>query len=371
VGAPSYQASLPAPVTYVFTRSGGEWTPQAALIAKKPGTNALDAQLQGWSVSLSADGNILAAGTPDQGNERVHVFTRTGDQWGEPVRVLPPSGVVDFAEAVSLSADGNTLAVGADSDVCCVSPPCGACQFSGAVYVYARDGADWSEQARVTASNPDPNDAFGRAVSLSATGNTLAVGAPWEDSPATGINSDQGNGMFDAGATYVFTRSVGDWSEQAYIKSSRTNGREYFGTSVSLSADGDTLAVWSGFREGAQPNMDGALIFTRNGTTWIQQALVAPATEVTDNWWSRGAQTVSLSADGDALVIGDFTGDTTTIGGVVYMFARSGSTWIPRTPFTANTPLGRYGFAVSLSADSSTLAVGATGEGGVYVYELD
>jgi hypothetical protein len=53
------------------------------------------------------------------------------------------------------------------------------------------------------------------------------------------------------------------------------------------------------------------------------------------------------------------------------MFARSGSTWIPRTPFTANTPLGRYGFAVSLSADSSTLAVGATGEGGVYVYELD
>ncbi len=93
------------------------------------------------------------------------------------------------------------------------------------------------------ASNTDAGDRFGWAVSLAADGNTLAVGAVFEDSNATGIDGDANNGAFDAGAVYVFTRSGSSWFQQAYVKASNTGTGDQFGSAVSLAADGNTLAV--------------------------------------------------------------------------------------------------------------------------------
>jgi O-antigen ligase len=95
----------------------------------------------------------------------------------------------------------------------------------------------------VKAANTGAFDFFGYAVSLSADGNTLAVGAYGEASSTTGINSTPNESASYAGAVYVFTRSGSTWAQQAYVKASNTGGYDYFGTSVSLSADGNTLAV--------------------------------------------------------------------------------------------------------------------------------
>ncbi len=75
---------------------------------------------------------------------------------------------------------------------------------------------------------------FGESVSLSADGNTAAVGAPGEDSNVNGDQSDS-SAQF-AGAVYLFTRSGNTWSQETYIKANNTHEFNYFVGSVSLSA---------------------------------------------------------------------------------------------------------------------------------------
>ena len=97
----------------------------------------------------------------------------------------------------------------------------------------------------IKASNTGAFDFFGISINLSRDGNTLAVGASTEDSNATGINNgNQANNLTNAsGVVYVFTRSGTTWIQQAYIKASNTGAGDQFGQSVSLSGDGNTLAV--------------------------------------------------------------------------------------------------------------------------------
>jgi len=165
---------------------------------------------------------------------------------------LNPSGNSDydqFGTSVALSADGSTLAVGASGEESAATGIDGnqdddTTGNAGAVYVFSRNGDTWSQQAYVKASNTGSGDQFGGSVALSADGNTLAVGATFESSPATGIDSDQNDDSAGfAGAVYVFSRSGVNWTQQAYVKASNTDGGDYFGESVALSADGSTLAV--------------------------------------------------------------------------------------------------------------------------------
>jgi len=94
------------------------------------------------------------------------------------------------------------------------------------------------------ASNTESMDLFGYSVALSDDGTTLAVGAPAEDSSSNGVNSAPNELASSAGAVYVFGRNgVGAWSMRAYIKASNPGRDANFGFAVSLSADGNTLAV--------------------------------------------------------------------------------------------------------------------------------
>ena len=72
----------------------------------------------------------------------------------------------------------------------------------------------------------------------------MAVGAGEEASNATGVGGNQAdNSAGFSGAVYLFTRSGSDWSQQAYIKASNTGISDFFGQSVALSADGNTMAI--------------------------------------------------------------------------------------------------------------------------------
>ena len=112
--------------------------------------------------------------------------------------------------------------------------------FSGAAYVFLRDGATWSQQAYLKASNTEFGDAFGTSVAIS--GETVVVGAFVESSDATGVNGDQtDNSATLSGAAYVFVRDGATWSQQAYLKASNTETNDEFGTSVAIS--GETVVV--------------------------------------------------------------------------------------------------------------------------------
>jgi len=301
------------------------------------------------------------------------------------------TGMFDkFGGAVSLSADGNTLAVGANAEDSTSTGINGdqnndLVGQAGAVYVFVRSAGLWQQQAYIKANNTGNGDSFGEAVSLSADGNTLAVGAPGDDSAATGINGEQhGNSARGSGAVHVFVRSSGTWQrQQAYIKASNTGVNQFFGRAVSLSANGNTLAIGAEAENSAAIGINGdqndfsaqeagaVYVFIRSGDLWQQQAYIKASNT---GEFDRFGIAISLSADGNTLAVGADGEDSAATGingnqngnsaggsGAVYVYVRIGELWqqqayIKASNIESNNLFGR---AVSLSADASTLAVGA------------
>jgi trimeric autotransporter adhesin len=346
INGPYDNGALNSGAAYVFVRSGHTWTQQAYVKASNTGVG----DLFGSALSLSADGNTLAVGAyrEDGGSAgiggannnslndsgAVYVFARSGGTWAQQayVKSSNPDAIDQFGYALSLSADGNTLAVGApgeDSSATGVGPvgaPDALAANSGAVYLYRRVGGFWSEQAYVKASNTGGDDQFGRALTLSADGKTLAVSAPMESSGAIGIGGDQGdNSAPQSGAVYLFTQSGSTWSQQAYVKASNTQNGDWFGASPRLSADGNTLAVGATYEASSATGIGGnqgdnsasdsgaVYVFARKGDTWVQRNYVkSPNTGAIhcfgtayDMYTSSMARTsIALSADGKTLAVG-------------------------------------------------------------------
>ncbi len=247
-----------AGAAYVFVRSGATWSQEAYV--KASNTDAGDV----FGVSVALSGNTLAVGASGESSlvantpanngapsaGAVYVFVRTGTTWSEEAYVKASNIGAADAFGLSVALDGDTLVVGApledgaDTGVGGTQENNGAID-SGAAYVFFRTGTTWNQEAYVKASNTNTSDAFGWRVAVS--GDTLAVSAPGEDSQVMTIDGDQSdNGALTAGATYVFTRSAGIWTQLDYVKTAAvaatyTPSGDGFGGSVALS--GGTLAV--------------------------------------------------------------------------------------------------------------------------------
>jgi len=150
------------------------------------------------------------------------------------------------------------------------------------------------------------------------------VCADSEASAAAGIDGSQAdNSAPHAGAVYVFTRSSTTWSQQAYVKASNAGANDYFGVSITLSADGSTVAVGALGESSAATGIGGnqadnsaagagaVYVFTRSDTRWRQQAFVkASNTGASDSFgW-----TAALSADGSTLAVGATSEDSAALG---------------------------------------------------------
>lgn len=248
------------------------------------------------------------------------------------------------------------------------------------------------------ASNTRNSGNFGYAVALSADGNTLAVGANNESSGATGIGGNQVNDClaagpvncaFSSGAVYVYTRSGNAWSTPVYVKASNAEQYDAFGSTLSLSADGNTLVVAAIYEASANSNQTdntasgaGAVyVFTRTAGTWSQAAYLK-ASDATSS--THFGTTLALSADGGLLAIGapDRMPASTMLynSGAAYVFTRAGAAWSESATLTAQTPVqyGYFGSGLAIVGGSTpTLVVGAEGDtvaggiahtGAAYVY---
>jgi trimeric autotransporter adhesin len=293
-----------------------------------------------------------------------------------------------FGCSVALSADGNTLAVGACNEASTAQGVGGnqADNFAsraGAVYVFTRTAGQWSQQAYVKASNTQRGDEFGTAVALSENGNTLAVGAPLEDSAAVGVSgnpADQSdNSATDAGAVYVFTRSGVQWSQQAYVKASNTDAGDKFGTSIALNGDGSQLAVgapgeasgvFNDETDNSRPGAGAVYMYTRADTQWSHSRYLKPLTIDSGDQFGFS---IALSADGNTLAVGEPGEDSdsgtnqgnnaSSNAGAVQVFDFTNPVPVPDYVKASNIgQADEFGFSVALSADGSTLAVGAHSE---------
>jgi hypothetical protein len=244
-----------------------------------------------------------------------------------------------------------------------------------------------TQQAYLKASNTEADDSFGRQMAISADGNTLAIGTNWESSSATGVNADQtNNGKQWSGAVYVFTRVGGVWSQQAYVKASNTDVEDGFGLAVSLSGDGNLLAVGAPREDSSAQGLNGdqtnnsaagagaVYLFSRTAGIWAQTQYVKASNARAGQGFGSS---VAISSDGQNFAVGalgessNATGangnqaDTSLPGaGAAYVFVKNGSTWSQQAYLKASNPYGsdHFGTGVALSSNGDRLAVAASDE---------
>lgn len=335
-GDQTSNAALDSGAAYVFTRVGPTWVFQAYLKASNNAPNRT--RRFGKALALSADGNTIAVGAVQEHSSgtgingpqwvtpmavdsgAVFIFTRAGTTWSQQAYVKASNSEQsdEFGTALALSANGNTLAVSSLESSGAVgvngSQNDNTATNSGAVYVFSRAGTAWSQQAYVKASNTASYNRFGWSVALSGTGDTLAVGAYLEDSAATGVNGNEAsNAASGSGAAYVFGRTAGVWSQRAYLKASNTQSNANFGTSIALSGDGASLAVGAPGERSSSTGVNGdqlnttapfsgaVYVFTLSGATWAQQAYVKASNTEADD---RFGDALAMSSDGTTLAVG-------------------------------------------------------------------
>ena len=233
---------------YVFRRAASAWTQEAYL----KGSNADPLDAFGWTLGLSDDGAKLVIGAPfedgasnaTESSGAVYVFARAGAAWSEVsvVRAQTPSRNFLFGKVVALSGDGASLAVGSPS--------------KNAVSVY-RGSASFVFDADLRA-NTKADDQFGTALALSNDGVVLAVGAPSESTLAVGVNPTVSTGTAQgSGAVYVMRRAGTSWAQEAFVKATNTHDGDAFGSAVALSGNGTTLACGAPSEDSDSRGLEG------------------------------------------------------------------------------------------------------------------
>ena len=255
-------------------------------------------------------------------------------QQGEKLTGTGQTGGGYFGYSVALSGDGSTALIGGDQDD----------GGLGAAWVFTRSGSTWTQQgAKLSGSGEIGPGAFGTSVALSANGDTALIGG-WSDKEWDG-------------AAWVFTRSGSTWTQQGpkLPDPGRHGSLDEFGTSVALSADGNTALVGA---PRDNENAGAVWVFTRSGETWSQQGGKLTGTgEIEGGWFG---DRVALSADGDTALIGG-PQDHHDVG-AAWVFTRSGSTWTQQgsklTGAGETAGEGYFGESVALSGDGETALIG-------------
>ena len=303
----------------------------------------------GRSVSLSLDNKTLVIGShnesngtsPVTGNGKVRIFSRasTTDEWSSvPDKVLYYATAKVFGYITSISSDGNILAVGSYNDG----------NSEGSVYLYSRTSGNWSDTPDKVFKNNISNSLFGSSISISADGNTLAVGSTGDSTYNT-----------SAGSVRLYYRYFGTWLNAVQYTFYNGLANSYFGDSVSLSSDGRTLVVGSGSTSTYGSIAGAVYIYSAPSNIWSNTPTIVLHNDVVG---SRFGTRVSLSSDGNTLAVGAYDANTYgTSAGSVRVYYRSNGSWsnIHQFEFYNSVAYSSFGLSLSLSSDGNTLAVGS------------
>ncbi len=335
--------------TWIFTRTGGIWSQQGL---KLIGSGFSGNSLQGFSVSLDDDGTTLAVGgRNDNLDGAIWIFTRTGTSWTQQGSKLTVNSSASLAYCVRLSSDGNTLAAG-DLDYN------NGVGVVGRTSIFTRTNGAWSIQDNLIGTGYSGTSIQGAGLSLSSDGNTLAVGG----------SGDNGN----IGAIWIFTRTGGIWSQQgSKLIGSDISGTPSFGYSLCLNSDGNILVAGG---QNDDSNIGATWIFTRTGGIWSQQGLKLVGTGAIGN--AKQGSSVYISGDGTQIISSGL--DDNGGRGATWVYKLVDGVW---TQFSSKlVGIGNSGassqgydtFSSCLSKDKSTIAVGGAednlGRGAVWTF---
>ena len=298
----------------------------------------------GRSVSLSADGTIVAIGAimTGGGAGHVRVYQYSGGSWTQLGSDIDGEAAGDYSGySVSLSSDGTTVAIGAYGNN-------GNGSGAGHVRVYAWNGSGWTKKG-ADIDGEAAGDGSGASVSLSSDGTIVAIGAYGND----------GNGA-DAGHVRVYEWSGGAWVQKGGDIDGEAAG-DASGSSVSLSADGTIVAIGA---TGTGEDVGHVRVYEWSGGAWVQKGGDIDGEAAGD--YSGSGDSVSLSSDGTIVAIGAFGNDGNgASAGHVRVYEWSGGAWVQKGGDIDGEAGGDYsGDSVSLSSDGTIVAIGAIGNDG-------
>ena len=304
----------------------------------------------GRAIALDTDGNtaIVSASheDTDAGNAgRCYIFVKSdAGTWSEQYDF--GSGVTQAnsyfgLSGVSISGDGNVALAGKPS------------QDSGRVAIHTRSGTSWSSYGALTGEVNDGK--FGSSCAISGDGTTIAIGAEKQSGSSSGSTGQ--------GAAYIYVKNNSNvWTLQQKINPNSTSGQgsgdQNFGQSITISNDGNTVAIGAPGVSSSGSVQGRVEVWTRSGTTWTHQQTAVPSSRGSRDTF--GWRCALSGTDGNTLVVGQLY-ESSTYAGYAWIFTRSGTTWSQETTLrgsdTANAD--HFGSAVAISNDGTKVLVGA------------
>lgn len=328
----------------VFKLSNGAWTQIGGdLNGESSGDQT------GQSVSLSADGSVVAIGEPfnnDLGfvSGQVRVFRNVNNTWTQVGQDLfGENSSAEAGKSVDLSADGSVVAFGAPNTTV------NGVFFAGKVKVFVNQNNTWVQKGGDI--NGDGSIVkFGSSVSLSDDGNIIAIGQSGDP-----IN----NNPADVGRVKIYQFTGNQWVQLGNTIF-EPGSRGEFGLRVSLSASGTVLAIGSFSRSEVQ-------VFELTNGVWTQIGNTLIGNGAGDSF----GFSLSLSSSGSHLAVGArFINLNNNQPGSAYIFQRQGNNWVLfGNPIVGVAPGNQAGFSVAISQNGSKVAVGSIGNNTVRVFE--
>ena len=305
----------------------------------------------GYAVSMDGDGTRVVIGalnddtvSPNDGS--VYVWIRSGTTWTQEAKLTgsDPYNTANFGNSVDISSDSTRLIVGAPK----------ANGSYGAAYIFTRSGSVWTQEVKLTGT-PKLTSYFGTSVGIDATGTRVVIGHPEYVS------------VSNYGAVYVYKRTDTAWALET--QKVTAGGNEKMGTAVSIDATGTRFLASAPDVSSPVSKCGAVYVFTRSGTTWTQEAKLTVSDRQVNDYLGFA---ISINAAGDRFAVGNRDAVGSRYG-KVYTFTRSGTTWTQEAIFNPPDPItsGYFGSGVSLSDDGTVLLIGAKGKQASYIYHLN
>ena len=290
----------------VYDWSGSAWVQRGNDIEGEA-----DDDRSGYSVSLSSDGSVVAIGAPFNNvsgvtiTGHVRVYAWSGSAWVQRGNDIDGEVIGDFSgESVSLSGDGNIVAIGASWND-------GTDNAAGHVRVY-----DWSGSAWVQLGNDIDGEAkhdfSGRSVSLSSNGQFVAIGAPDNDPVPEEYPAGHHRGH-----VRVYALIEAEWEQMGADIDGEVQW-DNFGSSVSLSDDGNIVAIGA---PAANDYRGNVRVHDWSGSAWVQRGNNIDGEALSRNYFGAA---VSLSSDGNIVAIGAYLHKP----GQVEVYTWSENSWV-------------------------------------------
>ena len=324
---------------YLYDEPASGWpaapAPAPAPTATFTGTGGGDL---GWSVALSADGQVALLGDVLTGSNSgaADLYAESSGSWpATPTDRFAGSGSEQLGSSVALSADGRVALVGAPTAG--GSPSYDPVSGYGVAFAYGPWPTGWSLGAPAAATFTGSGGDLGWSVALSADGREALVGAPFAGS--------------DSGIAYLYDEPASGWAGTPSPTATFTGtGSEQLGYSVALSADGRVALVGA---PSTSSNESAAYLYDEPASGWA--GTPSPTATFTGTGSDYSGYSVALSANGRVALVG------APFGFAAYLYAEPGSGWAGEPSPTASftSPANDYfGYSVALSADGQTALVG-------------